>query len=70
MDGVVSGRGAAFGGSAEPPPESDKYGGDDDEQAQGYPRDRHDVVGLHRGRKRRWARRPEYLKKKNKYTKS
>lgn len=39
--------GAAFGGSAKPPPESDEHGGKDDEQAQGDPCDGHHVVGLH-----------------------
>lgn len=57
MDGVVSSRGAALGRAAEPPPQSDEHGGNDDEQAQGYTSDSHDVFGLHwtLGLKRRWA---------------
>lgn len=66
MDGVVSGGGTALRGTAKLPPQRDEDGGNDDEQAQGYPRNRHDVVGLHwtLGLKRRWTRWLENYKKK------
>lgn len=66
MDGVVSGGGAALWGTAKLPPQRDEDGGNDDEQTQGYPSDRHNVVGLPwtLGLKRRWTRWLESYKKK------
>ena len=65
---VVAGGRAALGGAAQLPPERDEHGGHDDEQAQGYASDRHDVVGLHGslGLERRWAGWLESYQKKKK----
>ena len=68
MQRVVAGGRAALGGAAQLPPERDEHGGHDDEQAQGYASDRHDVVGLHGslGLERRWAGWLESYQKKKK----
>lgn len=69
VEGVGPGGGAARGGAAQLPPQRDEHGGHNDEQAQGYARDRDDVVGLRRtlGLERRRAGCLEsYQKSKNK----
>lgn len=61
--------GAALGGAAQLPPQRDEHSGHDDEQAQGYPSDRHDVVGLHGSlglERRRTGWLESYKKKKKK----
>lgn len=57
MQGVVAGWGTTLGGPAEPPPEGDEHGGHNDEQAQRYAGDCHNVVGLRWGvgLKGRWT---------------
>ena len=67
----MAGGGAALRGAAQLPPQGDEHGGHDDEQAQRYAGDRHDIVGLHGslGLERRWAGWLESYQKKKKKTK-
>ena len=64
----MAGGGAALRGAAQLPPQGDEHGGHDDEQAQRYAGDRHDIVGLHGslGLERRWAGWLESYQKKKK----